>query len=45
MCDRYVLPDQMAVEREFMPAQAWWKFTARFNVAAQQYVPSVRIQV
>jgi putative SOS response-associated peptidase YedK len=43
MCDRYVLPDQMAVEREFMPAQAWWKFTARFNVAAQQYVPSVRI--
>ncbi len=26
-----------------MPAQAWWKFTARFNVAAHQYVPSVRI--
>ena len=43
MCDRYVLPDQAAAEREFLPAQAWWKFTARFNVAAQQYVPAIRI--
>ena len=43
MCDRYVLPDQAAAEREFLPARAWWKFTARFNVAAPQYVPAVRI--
>jgi putative SOS response-associated peptidase YedK len=43
MCNRYVLPDQAAAEREFMPAMAWWKFTARFNVAAQQYVPAIRI--
>jgi putative SOS response-associated peptidase YedK len=43
MCDRYVLPDQVAAEREFLPAQAWWKFAARFNVAAQQYVPAVRV--
>jgi putative SOS response-associated peptidase YedK len=43
MCDRYVLPDQAAAEREFLPAQAWWKFTARFNVAAPQYVPAIRI--
>ena len=43
MCDRYALPDQFAAEREFLPAQAWWKFTVRVNVAAQQYVPSVRV--
>jgi putative SOS response-associated peptidase YedK len=43
MCERYVLPDQAAAEREFLPAQAWWKFKARFNVAAQQYVPAIRI--
>jgi putative SOS response-associated peptidase YedK len=43
MCDRYVLPDQGAAEREFLPAQIWWKFAARFNVAAQQYVPAIRV--
>jgi putative SOS response-associated peptidase YedK len=43
MCDRYVLPNQVAAEREFLPAQAWWTFAARFNVAAQQYVPAVRV--
>jgi putative SOS response-associated peptidase YedK len=43
MCDRYVLPDQVAAEREFLPAQTWWTFAARFNVAAQQYVPAVRV--
>ena len=44
MCERYVLPDQLAVEREFLPARTWWKFAARFNVAAQQYVPSIKLQ-
>lgn len=43
MCDRYVLPDQAAAEREFLPAKAWWKFAAKFNVAPQQYVPAVRV--
>ena len=43
MCDRYVVPDQVMAEREFLPAQAWWKFEARFNVAAQQYVPAIRV--
>jgi putative SOS response-associated peptidase YedK len=43
MCDRYVLSDQVAAEREFLPAKAWWKFTAKFNVAAQQYVPAIRV--
>jgi putative SOS response-associated peptidase YedK len=43
MCDRYTLPDQSAAEREFLPAVAWWKFTAKYNVAAPQYVPAIRI--
>jgi putative SOS response-associated peptidase YedK len=42
MCERYVLPDQASAEREFLPVHAWWSFTARFNVAAQQYVPAIR---
>lgn len=43
MCERYALPEQVAAEREFVPAQAWWKFAARFNVAPQQYVPAIRL--
>ena len=43
MLERYVLSEQAAAEREFLPAQTWWKFAPRFNVAAQQYVPSVRV--
>ena len=43
MCDRYVLPDQIVAESEFLPAQAWWKFAAKFNVAPPQYVPAVRL--
>lgn len=42
MCERYVLSDQAAAEREFLPARAWWKFTSRFNVSPQQYVPAIR---
>jgi putative SOS response-associated peptidase YedK len=42
MCERYVLPDQSAAEREFLPAAAWWKFAAKFNVAAPQFVPVIR---
>jgi len=43
MCERYALPDQLAAEREFVPAQTWWKFAPRFNVAGQQYVPAIRM--
>jgi putative SOS response-associated peptidase YedK len=43
MCERYVLSDQVAAEREFLPAKAWWKFTAKFNVAARQFVPAIRV--
>jgi putative SOS response-associated peptidase YedK len=42
MCQRYALPDQASVEREFMPSTAWWNFTAKYNVAANQYVPEIR---
>src|ERR1700691_5289107 len=42
MCQRYALPDQGSVEREFMPSNAWWNFTAKYNVAANQYVPAIR---
>jgi putative SOS response-associated peptidase YedK len=43
MCQRYVLPDQAAAEREFLPATAWWKFAAKFNVVPEQYVPAIRL--
>ncbi len=43
MCQRYVLPDQAAAEREFLPTMAWWKFAAKFNVSAEQYVPAIRL--
>ena len=42
MCQRYALPDQTTVEREFMPSRAWWSFTAKYNVAPRQYVPAIR---
>ncbi len=25
-----------------MPSRAWWRFSARYNVAAKQYVPAIR---
>jgi putative SOS response-associated peptidase YedK len=43
MSQRYVIPDQMSAEREFLPSTAWWKFTPRFNVAAPQCVPAIRL--
>jgi len=43
MCERYVLPTQIAAEREFTPDQAWWKFATRFNVAVHQYAPAIRM--
>ncbi|MEA3149955.1 MAG: hypothetical protein QOD56_894 [Gammaproteobacteria bacterium] len=43
MCQRYVLPDQIAAEREFLPGTAWWNFVPKFNVAPAQYVPAIRM--
>ncbi|HVY79900.1 MAG TPA: SOS response-associated peptidase [Steroidobacteraceae bacterium] len=42
MVERYVLPAQADAEREFEPAQRWWKFTSNFNVGFPQYVPVIR---
>ncbi len=42
MCQRYAVPNQATVEREFMPSRAWWSFTPKYNVAANQYVPAIR---
>jgi putative SOS response-associated peptidase YedK len=42
MCQRYALPDQATVEREFMPSRIWWNFAAKYNVAPKQYVPAIR---
>lgn len=42
MCERYVLPKQEDAEREFVPAQCWWKFVPSFNVSFPQYVPVLR---
>src|SRR5258708_36742072 len=42
MCQRYALPNQATVEREFMPSRAWWSFTPKYNVAANQSVPAIR---
>jgi putative SOS response-associated peptidase YedK len=42
MCQRYALPDQATVEREFMPSRAWWNFPPKYNVAPRQYVPAIR---
>ena len=43
MCERYVLSDQVTAEREFVPAQAWWRFRQRYNVSAEQFVPAIRM--
>ena len=43
MSERFAIPDQPTAEREFLPQRAWWKFDARFNVSAPQYVPAIRM--
>jgi putative SOS response-associated peptidase YedK len=43
VCERYVIPDQSEVEREFRVVRPWWKFSASFNVAAKRPVPVLRL--
>ena len=43
MCERYVIADQAAVERQFEVIRAWWKFSPSFNVSAQRNVPVIRM--
>jgi len=42
MCQRYVIPEQLVAEREFLPSVAWWRYTPRYNVALTQNVPAIR---
>jgi putative SOS response-associated peptidase YedK len=43
MCRRYALPDVLTVEREFLPANVWWKFEPHSNIAPGRYVPAIRV--
>lgn len=43
MLERYVLPEQIIAEREFLPTRSWWQFAAKYNVAPGQYVPVIRL--
>jgi putative SOS response-associated peptidase YedK len=43
VCERYVIPEQSDVEREFRVVQPWWRFAASFNVAPKRPVPVVRL--
>jgi putative SOS response-associated peptidase YedK len=43
MCQRYALPESLAVEREFLPAAVWWKFEPHSNIAPGRYVPAIRM--
>jgi putative SOS response-associated peptidase YedK len=42
MCRRYALADSPTVEREFLPANVWWKFAPHSNIAPGRYVPAIR---
>ncbi|HEY6484625.1 MAG TPA: SOS response-associated peptidase [Steroidobacteraceae bacterium] len=43
MCERIVIPGREQVEEEIPVSHRWWTFTTRFNVAAGQSVPAVRL--
>lgn len=43
MCDRFVIASQGAVEREFPPLHAWWRFAPSFNVSTRNNVPVIRL--
>ena len=43
MCERYVIPGQDEVEREFRVAHPWWTFATSFNVSPARNVPVIRL--
>lgn len=43
MCERFVIANQAAVEREFPLLHAWWRFAASFNVSTRNNVPVIRL--
>jgi putative SOS response-associated peptidase YedK len=42
VCERYVIPGQAEIEREFRVAHPWWKFQPSFSVAPGRAVPVLR---
>jgi putative SOS response-associated peptidase YedK len=43
MCERLVIANQEAVEREFPLLHAWWRFAPSFNVGMRRTVPVIRL--
>ncbi|MBL8265548.1 SOS response-associated peptidase [Steroidobacter sp.] len=43
MCERVVIANQAAVEREFPQLRAWWRFEPSYNVSTRNNVPVVRL--
>lgn len=43
MCERYVIPGQSDVEREFDLDHCWWRFSASYNVSTTRNVPLIRV--
>lgn len=43
MCERFVIANQSAVEREFPRLHAWWRFAPSFNVSTRNNVPVIRL--
>lgn len=43
MCERYVIPDQTEVERQYSVVHPWWRFAPSFNVAPERNVPVIRL--
>jgi putative SOS response-associated peptidase YedK len=43
MCERLVIANQDAVEREFPLLHTWWRFAPSFNVSTRRTVPVIRL--
>jgi putative SOS response-associated peptidase YedK len=43
MCRRYVSPDQVSIDQEFDLVRSEWEFSANFNVAPTDAVPTIRV--
>ncbi len=43
MCERFVIANQTAVEREFPLLHTWWRFAPSFNVSTRRNVPVIRL--
>jgi putative SOS response-associated peptidase YedK len=44
MCGRFIIGNQVAVEREFSIVRPLWTFSASYNIAPTQSVPAIRME-